>query len=307
MISPIPNELIYRTDLTLMERAIIPLVIARTLGWATRTDGVSVPELQATLGGDLRQLTRGLHDLCGKGILQQNRRKEAGEVTILYGLNASLVEHINAPVSNTVLPAVPVSAPALSNQFIDMPNDRYVLLNQNAIDFMVKAGYDDPSSIFSDYVDECRSNNPKSMDWDAHFRTWLRNKTFRKSNVPVNTKYVALPDSLKPDPEQFKAAEYFYHRHTQINKGFAVPNNMQYEGYQIRLIVTTTNYDLKDVVRCIDWLFSPKGDWYRPNVTSCEKLREKFDFIYGHTVSFAHAPSAIPDGVNLLDELKETE
>lgn len=305
--SLIPHELILRTDLSLIERALLPVVIAKSLGWGIRNQGVSVPELQAVIGGDVRQITEGLHALTNKGILQQNRVREGSGTTFLYAPSSSLVEHINTPAASAPAAQAAVPAPALSNNFIDMPNDRFIKLHQDSIDFMVNAGYADPASIFDDYADECRSSNPRSLDWDAHFRTWLRRKSFQRSNAPVNSKYVAIPDTLKPDAEQFKAAKYFYHKHMQINKGFQEPNNMQYEGYQIKLIVDTTNYALEDVIKAVEWLFSPKGDWYRPNVTTCEKLREKMDYIMGHVVSYADAPSLATESGNILDMLENIE
>lgn len=306
MFSLIPNELILRADLTLIERAIIPVVIAKTCGWARRTNGVSMPEILSVIGGDMRQLRDGLKLLEEKGILQSNRFRDNGESVVLYGLHASLVEHVNSSAAGTMpVPASPAPA-ALSNYFIDMPRKTYTELKQDALDFMVKAGYSDPASIFVDYEDECRSGNPRSMDWKAHFRVWLRRKAFRKSDRPVDSKYIALPDSMKPDAEQFRAAEYFHHKHKQINKAHAEPGNMQYEGYQIKLIVDTTNFELQDVINAIDWLFSRHGDWYRPNVTDCEKLREKMEYISGHLASYADAPSLVTESGNILDMLEKS-
>lgn len=307
MFSLLPNELILRTDLTLIERAIIPVIMARTCGWATRTNGVSMPDIMAVIGGDIKQVQEGIGLLEAKGIIQSNRFRDKEANMVLYGLHASLVEHINSPAAAALpVPASPAPA-ALSNHFIDMPNSTYTELKQDALDLMVKAGYHDPASIFDDYEDECRSENPSSMDWKAHFRIWLRRKSFRKTDRPVNSKYIALPAAMKPDPHQFRAAQYFHHKHKEINKAHPEPNNMQYEGYQIKLIIDTSSYELNDVIRAIDWLFSKAGDWFRPNVQTCDKLREKMDFIAAHLVSYADAKTSMAEHPNILDLLEKSQ
>jgi hypothetical protein len=303
MMTSIPNEIIERDDLTLLERAIFPIVVRYSFGWGVMLDGATLPDIKKILQDvDPRSINEALDMLVYKGMVEIQKKKHGRNMLIYHRVSESLVSHVSAatPSAQPNIETI-VNTPALSNRFLDMQNNRFVTLHQNAIDFMVKSGYEGIDGIWTDYVDECRSYNLKATDWDAHFRTWLR----KKGNSPAlhNSKYVALPEDKKPNQEQFRAAEYLYHKHLQINKAFTVPDNMQYEGYQIKLIMDTTQYTLDDVVRCIEWLFTKDGDWYRPNITSCSKLREKMDYIYGHTVSYADAHQLLPDGVNVLDLL----
>ena len=304
MMTLVPTEVLYRPDLTPMERAIFPFVVAATTSWAMpRSQGVSVQDIHDTFGGNIGDIVQALNSLCQKHILQQNRAKDAEGENYRYGLDHTFVAHMNTPAEPTMLaPAVQTTTPAISNYFADMPNDRFIKLHQNSINFMVKAGYYDVADLWDEYVDAQNSYNPKAMDWDAHFRTWLRKKSLKPS-VASNSRYIAIPDAMKPSIEQFKLAEYLFKKHLQINKAFTMPENMQWEGYQIKLIQDTTNYSFEDILKCIEWLFSKDGDWYRPNITSCERLREKMDYIYGHTVKYADVVKLLPEGANLFDIL----
>ena len=51
----------------------------------------------------------------------------------------------------------------------------------------------------------------------------------------------------------------------------------------------------------IDWLFSAKGEWYRPNVQTAFDLNKKFDYLISHVRSYRDAKKKIDDTINIFD------
>lgn len=300
----VPSQFFDRRDLTSLERALFPLVVYLTVGWGRREAGTSLPDVaEFIVDVDVKRIGEALDSLCAKGLLQHNRTRDRGQVKILYAVNAAFVEQVNSPSQAPMPASSPVSG-GWSNAFLDMPRERFVALHQNALSLLAREGLS--KNLFDEYVDDRRRTNWKSHDWDSDFSAWLRKKAAAGS-IAVGTGsrlYPVLASDQKPSEAEMKIVHYFFKKHLQINPHFQAPSNLQMEGHFIKVILETTNYRAEDILRCVDWLFSPKGDWYRPKVVTCEQLMRKMNYIAGHIVSYADAKEALPGHVNIYGALE---
>ncbi|MDD3595361.1 hypothetical protein, partial [Sulfuricurvum sp.] len=138
----------------------------------------------------------------------------------------------------------------------------------------------------------------RSFDWCAEFERWVRKEI--ASNAPVVASEQMLADT-KPSGEEFEMAQYFIRRLSSIDPQFEEPFDVMSWAKQIRLLIETGGYTLLDVKAAIDWLFSAKGDWFRPNVPDAYHLRKHFKRLIAHTRSFRDGKPKLPEGIDLFD------
>ena len=96
-------------------------------------------------------------------------------------------------------------------------------------------------------------------------------------------------------------AQYFIRHLASIDPQFQEPFDVMSWAKQIKLLLDTGGYSILDVKSAIDWLFSAKGDWFRPNVPDARHLRKHFKRLIAHTRSFRDGKPRLPDGIDLFD------
>jgi hypothetical protein len=224
-----------------------------------------------------------------KGILKTLRRKTPQGVMIYYTF---------APIS--ALPTIEMNlTPAQysdSSYFLNLPNETYEELHAFALELCDREGL--RRELFEDFALYQRSKNNRSFDWCAEFERWVRKEI--ASNAPVVASKQAL-EQTKPTTEEFEMAQYFIRHLASIDPQFEEPFDVMSWAKQIRLLIETGGYSLLDVKAVIDWLFSAKGDWFRPNVPDAYHLRKHFKRLIAHTRSFRDGKPRLPDGVDLFD------
>lgn len=285
----IPTSLIDRDDLTLMERSLIPLIARHTQQWGDKPGDIDASTLAQALRHTPREVIEALDAMVKKGILKTLRRKTPQGVMIYYTF---------API--TVLPSVETNLTPTqysdSSYFLNLSNEAYEELHAFAFELCDREGL--RRELFDDFALYQRSKNNRSFDWCAEFERWIRREI--AANAPVVASSQELSET-KPTTEEFEMAQYFIRHLASIDPQFEEPFDVMSWAKQIRLLIDTGGYSLLDVKAAIDWLFSAKGDWFRPNVPDAYHLRKHFKRLIAHTRSFRDGKPRLPDGIDLFD------
>lgn len=289
MMVALPAALIERNDLGLLERALLPLIALHTLRWGENPGEIDAPTLSAALRHNPRKVIEALDGLVKKGILKTVRRKSSEGMMIRYAF---------APLeSETVCTPAPTAAEYVDrHHYLNLSNEAFEELHAFAIDLCDREGL--RRDLFDDFNLYQRSKNNRSFDWHAEFERWVRKEI--ASNAPVIASTGELGDT-RPSTEEFDMARYFIARLASIDPQFEEPFDVMSWAKQIRSLVDVQGYTLADVKAVIDWLFSAKGDWFRPNVPDAYHLRKHFKRLVSHTRSHREGKPRLPDGVNIFD------
>jgi len=285
----LPTVLIDREDLSLMERAIIPLIARHTQQWGDKPSDVDASTLAQVLRHSPREVIEALDSLVKKNILKTLRRKTEQGVMIYY----TFVPIATLSASNVALTATQYSD---SNYYLNLSNETYSQMHAFALELCDREGL--RRELFDDFNLYQRSQNRRSFDWCAEFERWVRREI--SSNAPVLASTQELAEA-KPTMEEFEMAQYFIRHLASIDPQFEVPENVQSWAKQIKVLLDTEGYTLLDVKAVIDWLFSAKGDWFRPNVPDAYHLRKHFKRLISNTRSFRDSKPRLPEGVNIFD------
>ncbi|MCK9373954.1 MAG: hypothetical protein M0P91_12235 [Sulfuricurvum sp.] len=284
----LPLCLIDRDDLTLLERALLPLIVRHTLTWGEKPGEIDAPTLSRLLRHSPREVVEALDALVKKGVLATRRRKTADGVMIAYAL---------LPQKEAIhLPPTAVAEYTDHSYYLNLTNDAYTELYAFALETLDREGL--RREIFDDFNLYQRSQNRRSFDWAAEFERWVRKELASNAPALISAQEVEVQ---KPTSEEFETARYFIRQLASIDPQFEEPFDVLSWAKQIKLIIDTGGYTLGDVKTVIDWLFSAKGDWFRPNVPDAYHLRKHFKRLIAHTRSFRDGKSRLPDGVNLFD------
>lgn len=285
----LPETLIDRDDLSLMERALIPLIARHTQQWGDKPSDIDASTLAQSLRHSPREVIEALDGMVKKGLLKTIRRKSDQGVMIRYTF---------APIETAKPVALSVSAAQYSdsNYYLNLTNEAFEELYAFALELCDREGL--RREIFEDFNLYQRSQNRRSFDWCAEFERWVRKEI--ASNAPVIASAQELAEA-KPTTEEFEMAQYFIRHLASIDPQFEEPFNVMSWAAQIRLLIDTGGYTLLDIKSVIDWLFSAKGDWFRPNVPDAYHLRKHFKRLIAHTRSFRDGKPRLPDGIDLFD------
>lgn len=285
----LPHTLIDRDDLSLMERALLPLIARHTQQWGDKARDIDASTLAQNLRHTPREVIEALDAMVKKGILKTIRRKTAQGVMIYYTF---------APIE-----LIPSFTPTLSateysdgNYYLNLSNEAFEELHAFALELCDREGL--RREIFEDFNLYQRSQNRRSFDWCAEFERWVRREV--SSHTPAIASQQPLSEA-KPSDEEFEMAQYFIRRLASIDPQFEEPFDVVSWAKQIQLLIETGGYTLLDIKAAIDWLFSAKGDWFRPNVPDAYHLRKHFKRLIAHTRSFRDGKPRLPDGIDLFD------
>ena len=286
----VPVALIDREDLSLLERALIPLIVRHSFTWGEKSKPLSASFLAEHLRHSVKEVVHALDSLASKKILKTIREKTTDGVMILYVLE---------PIRTLQSSAVSVSIATQysdSNHYLNLSNEAFQELHVYALQACDREGL--RRELFDDFNLYQRSENRRSFDWYAEFERWIRRSL--SSNAPA----LATPSQLeesKPAHEEFEMAQYFIRRLASVDPQFEEPFDVMSWARQIQYLIQTDSYTLLDIKSGIDRLFSAKGDWFRPNVPDAFHLRKHFKRIIGHTRSFRDGEVKLPDGVSIFD------
>ena len=285
----LPLALIDREDLSLMERSLLPLIARHTQQWGDKPSDIDASTLAQTLRHSPREVIEALDSMVKKGILKTLRRKSEQGMMIYYTF---------APIATLPSRTLSLSASEYSDSsyFLNINNDAFEELHAFALELCDREGL--RRELFEDFNLYQRSRNNRSFDWCAEFERWVRKEV--ASNAPVIASEQALSDA-KPTTEEFEMTQYFIRHLSSIDPQFEEPFDVLSWAKQVRLLIDTGGYTLLDIKSVIDWLFSAKGDWFRPNVPDAYHLRKHFKRLIAHTRSFRDGQPQLPDGVNIFD------
>ena len=285
----LPTSLIDREDLSLMERALLPLIARHTQQWGDKPGDIDASTLAQSLRHSPREVIEALDALVKKSILKTIRRKTNQGVMIYYTFApANLLSPATAALTS--------SEYSDSNYYLNLSNEAHEELHAFALELCDREGL--RRELFEDFNLYQRSKNNRSFDWCAEFERWVRKEI--ASNAPVLASEQALIEA-KPTTEEFEMAQYFIRHLAAIDPQFQEPFDVMSWAKQIKLLLDTGGYSVLDVKSVIDWLFSAKGDWFRPNVPDAYHLRKHFKRLIAHTRSFRDGKPRLPDGIDLFD------
>lgn len=285
----LPLALIDRNDLSLLERALIPLIARHTQQWGDKPSDIDASTLAQYLHHSPREVIAALDSMVKKSILKTLRRKTPQGVMIYYTF---------APIDRNMSIQSPLTPTEYSdsNYYLNLSNEVYEELHAFALELCDREGIS--RDVFDDFNLYQRSQNRRSFDWCAEFERWVRRET--STQTSLTTKDQPISDT-KPDNETFEMAQYFIHRLKLIDPQFEEPFDVRSWAKQIQLLLETNGYSLLDIKAVIDWLFSAKGDWFRPNVPDAYHLRKHFKRLISYTRSYRDGQPKLPDGMNIFD------
>jgi hypothetical protein len=176
-----------------------------------------------------------------------------------------------------------------------MPRDNYVALQEYALGLLHKMQLHE--DVFVDFELYQRAHNVKSHDWHAAFQRWAMREQKKSQG---SSKPAVYDETFKPTPEQFQLTQLFISKLQKINPQFEEPTDWSW-AQEIKRLMELDGYSADDIKRAIEWLFSAKGDWYRPNVPDAVALRKKFDYLISHVRSFRDGKERLPEGISVFD------
>jgi hypothetical protein len=285
----LPISLIDREDLSLLERALLPLIVRHGIIWGDKPKALSASLLAELLRHSPREVVEALDALVSKKILKTTREKTKNGVMILYVLEPIAVQQ-------PAIPAGAISQYTDSNYYLNLPNEMVEELHVYSLEVCDREGL--RRDLFDDFNLYQRSQNRRSFDWFAEFERWIRREI--SSNTPTIATAVEVEEA-KPSSGEFEMAQYFIRRLSSIDPQFQEPFDVMSWAVQIKIIIDVNGYSLLDIKAGIDWLFSAKGDWFRPNVPDAYHLRKHFKRIISNTRSFRDGETKLPDGINIFD------
>lgn len=286
----IPSFFIDRNDLTLLERALLPLIIRHGIVWGDKPKALSGSFLAEHLRHSPKEVVEALDALVAKKILKTIREKNPNGVMILYVLEPLQESNTNPSLS------LAASQYTDSNYYLNLSNDFFEELHAYALEVCDREGL--RRELFDDFNLYQRSQNRRSFDWFAEFERWIRREV--SSNTPAIATSTNIEET-KPSTQEFEMAQYFIRRLSSIDPQFEEPFDVMSWAAQIKLLSDTGGYSLLEIKSGIDWLFSAKGDWFRPNVPDAYHLRKHFKRLISHTRSFRDGETRLPDGINIFD------
>lgn len=286
----LPIALIDREDLTLLERALLPLIVRHSFAWGEKFKPLSASLLAESLRHSPKEVVHALDDLVAKKILKTIREKTSDGVMILY-----VLEPIQT-LQDSAVSATIATQYSDSNHYLNLSNEAFQELHVYALQACDREGL--RRELFDDFNLYQRSENRRSFDWYSEFERWIRRSL--ASNAPALASASQIEES-KPSSEQFEMAQYFIRRLASVDPQFEEPFDVMSWARQIQYLIQTDNYTLLDIKAGIDWLFSAKGDWFRPNVPDAFHLRKHFKRLISHTRSFRDGAVKLPDGINIFD------
>lgn len=283
----LPASLIERSDLSLLERALLPLIALHTQKWGEKPGEIEASGLSAALRHSPREVVEALDSLVKKGILVSVRRKTPEGMMMRYTF---------APLSQEPppLPAAAASEYVDSNYYLNLSNEAFEELHAFALELCDREGL--RRDVFEDFNLYHRSQNRRSFDWKAEFERWARKEASALPSVASREL-----EEAKPSGEEFEMAQYFIRRLASIDPQFEEPFDVMSWAKQIKLLIDAHGYSLLDVKGVIDWLFSAKGDWFRPNVPDAYHLRKHFKRLVAYTRSHRDGRTRLPDDIDLFD------
>lgn len=286
----LPEALIEREDLNLLERALIPLIAYHTFRWGEKPSEIDAPTLAHHLRHSPREVVEALDGLVKKGVLKTLRRKTPEGMMVYYAFS---------PLQTAAPQPLAAAMPAEyidRNHYLNLSNEAFEELQAFANELCDREGL--RRDIFEDFNLYQRSRNNRSFDWHAEFERWLRRQI--ASNAPVAASAQEL-EALKPTGEEFEMARYFIRRLASIDPQFEEPFDVMSWAKQIKTLTDVHGYTLLEIKGVIDWLFSAKGDWFRPNVPDAYHLRKHFKRLVSYTRSHRDGRVQLPEGVDIFD------
>jgi hypothetical protein len=285
----LPLSLIDRNDLGLLERALIPLIARHTQKWGEKPGEVEAGGLAAMLRHNPREVVEALDSLVKKGVLVSARRKTPQGMMVRYAFTP--IETLSPPVAATV-PTEYVD----SNYYLNLSNEAFEALHAFALELCDREGIS--REIFDDFNLYQRSQNRRSFDWCAEFERWVRKESASRAPALAGSQELS---EAKPTREEFEMAQYFIRRLAGIDPQFEEPFDVMSWAKQIKTLIDVHGYTLLDIKGVIDWLFSAKGDWFRPNIPDAYHLRKHFKRLVGYTRSHRDGRTKLPDDIDLFD------
>lgn len=117
---------------------------------------------------------------------------------------------------------------------------------------------------------------------------------------PVSQNNETKSISISSQKEIDSIINYFLMKQKNINGNYQ--SNLTLEENRVNIQdILETGYSYDNIKAAIDWLFSIKGDWYRPNIYDTNKLSDKFKQIIGYTKSFRDSRTKLPAGISIFD------
>ena len=146
----LPAALIDREDLTLMERALLPLIARHTQQWGDKPREIDAPTLAQAIRHTPREVIDALDALVKKGILKTLRRKSSEGMMIYYTF---------APVETVPPVSLSLSATEYSDSsyYLNLPNRVFEELHAFALELCYREGL--RRELFDDFNLYHRSQN----------------------------------------------------------------------------------------------------------------------------------------------------
>jgi hypothetical protein len=273
-----------------VQRALLPLIVRHSLIWGEKPKALSAAFLSEILRHSVREVVGALDDLITKNILVMVHEKSPNGVMRLY-----------APAPLAAQPSFAQRALSSqysdSNYYINLSNEVMEDLHTYALVACDREGLS--HKTFENFNLHHRSKNMSSFDWNAEFEKWLRRELSHNSSM-----LLPATSEDRPSQEHIEMTHYFIRKLSLIDPQFQEPNSEKSLTAWIRQIQhldEVQGYSILEIKSGIDWLFSAKGDWFRPNVPDAYHLSKHFKRIISNTRSFRDGETRLPDGVNIFD------
>ena len=149
--------------------------------------------------------------------------------------------------------------------------------------------------------------NPSKLGNESENNSDL-NPTYHNTsnNHTYKTNHKSVATEVATNKEAENVAKHLLNSILSWKPNFKRPTDAQFARWvsDIDKAMRLDNRTPNELIGAIDWMQTPRGGFWRPNILSGKKLREKFDTMEAQSMKPSIGDTALQEGMNLSDAMK---
>lgn len=290
---PLPSLIFEDVSLTLLERALLPLVALHSLQYGEVLPGIEASKLCDILRIDIKEILVSLESLKSRAFVAEHIIHHNHKRQHFWQVGTNYISALNG----TYKPQQ-----QQNNSILDLDLQAITDLESEALIKLHTLGLS--KEIWDDWFAEAKADDLESQNFMHNFMERV-NKELKK-HKGTSASALTIHDSTRPNKEQFEMAQFFHKRWKEVYPQHQEPHNMMLEAVNLKTLEEIKGISLHDIHICIEWLFSDHGKWYRSNIKNCIIFRKKFDYIQRQALAASSQQGkTLPVGSNIFDMIDD--
>ena len=289
----IPSILLEDSSLSLLDRALLPLVASYSLQYGEILPGIEASKLSEILRIDIKEVLISLEHLKAINFIAEHIMVHAQKRQHFWQVGPHYIAALNGnykPKQKTIHSILDLDLQTMT----DLESEALIKLHTMGLS----------KEIWDDWYAEAKADDLQSQNFMHLFMERIQKELIKQKNSSPNQ--LAIHDSTRPNKEQFEMAQFFHKRWKELYAQHQEPNNIMLEAVNLKTLEEIKGITLQEIHASMEWLFSDHGKWYRPNIKNCIVFRKKFDYIQRQTQATSSQQSKVlPMGSNIFDMIDD--